>query len=31
MSNNGDSAAYIFSQRFSAEDLRAYGILRWTK
>ena len=31
LSNNGDSAAYIFSKRFNSEDLRAYGILRWVK
>ncbi len=31
LGNNGDSAAYIFSRRFNAQDLRAFGIINWTK
>ncbi len=31
LSNNGENAAFIFDKRFTAEDMRAYGILQWTK
>lgn len=31
LGDNGQSAAYIFSKRFNSEELRAYGILHWSR
>ncbi len=31
LSENGNTAAYIFSNRFNSENLRAYGVTRWSR